>query len=168
MGRAAQGVTDKRLGVRALPPLRPPRRPNETAAGSLPSSEGASSRSSTSPLAISIISLVSWAGSRGRLRWSAIVLSQEQPERLFARSIGHRHRFKIYRRLIDWGVSSGTVNLPAPRFGIVGPVLNDHGIVVRLKIYEHAKQYAPSSYQRLVAVNPALFKVAHYPKSDPT
>lgn len=36
------------------------------AAGSLPCSSGVGSRSSTSPLAISIISLASWAGSRGR------------------------------------------------------------------------------------------------------
>jgi hypothetical protein len=83
------------------------------------------------------------------------VLGQKQLECFFARSVGHRHRFKIDRRLIDWGISPGTVNLPAPRFGIVGPDLNDDRIVVRLKISEHARQYALSSHQRLVAINRA-------------
>jgi hypothetical protein len=40
------------FSARALPPLRPPRRPLWTAAGSLPCSSGVSSRSSISPLAI--------------------------------------------------------------------------------------------------------------------
>src|SRR5436190_1403870 len=47
----------------ALPPLRPPRRPSSTAAGSRPFSI----LSSTWPVAISTISLPSWIGSRGRL-----------------------------------------------------------------------------------------------------
>ncbi len=58
----------------ALPPLRPPRRPRLTAAASFPSNDGSGSRSSTSPLAISIINLASWAGSRGRFkRFSGMV-----------------------------------------------------------------------------------------------
>jgi hypothetical protein len=59
----------------AFPPLRPPRLPRLTAAGSFPCSSGVGSRSSTSPVAISTISLASWAGSRGRLGLFVILLS---------------------------------------------------------------------------------------------
>src|SRR3984893_15356886 len=67
---AFRAISARRSGVifaaLALPPLRPPRRPRLTAAVSFPSNGGSGSRSSTSPLAISIISLASWAGSWGR------------------------------------------------------------------------------------------------------
>jgi hypothetical protein len=91
------------------------------------------------------------------------VLGQEHLERLFARSVGLCHRFKVDRRPIDRSVSPSAVNLPAPRFGMLGSVLNDHGIVVWLKI--HAKQYALSSHQRLVAVRWALYR--HRPITSP-
>jgi hypothetical protein len=63
------------LSALALPPFRPPRRPRLTAAASFPSNDGSGSRSSTSPLAISIMSLASWAGSRGRFfkRFSSMI-----------------------------------------------------------------------------------------------
>ena len=51
---------------RALPPMRPPRRPRLTAAGSLPCSSGVGSRSSTSPVAMSTMAFASWLASRGR------------------------------------------------------------------------------------------------------
>jgi hypothetical protein len=86
------------------------------------------------------------------------VLGQEHLERIFARSVGHRHRFKIDHRLIYGAASSRTVNLPAPLFGRIGSVLNDRGIVVWLKIDGHAEQYALSSHQRLVAVRWALYR----------
>jgi hypothetical protein len=41
-------------------------RPKATAAGSFPCSSAVGSRSSTSPVAISTMSLANWAGSRGR------------------------------------------------------------------------------------------------------
>ena len=86
------------------------------------------------------------------------MLGQEHLERIFARSVGHRHRFKIDHRLIYGAASSRTVNLPAPLFGRIGSVLNDRGIVVWLKIDGHAEQYALSSHQRLVAVRWALYR----------
>ncbi len=49
---AASLAADKD-SARALPPLRPPLRPSETAAGSLPCSSGVGSRSSTAPVATS-------------------------------------------------------------------------------------------------------------------
>jgi hypothetical protein len=47
--------------ARAFPPFFP----NSTAAGSLPCSSGVGSRSGVSPVAISMIRLASWLGSRG-------------------------------------------------------------------------------------------------------
>jgi hypothetical protein len=48
-----------------------PQKPRDPA-GSFPCSSGVGGRSSISPAAISTMSLASWEGSRGRLRWSLI------------------------------------------------------------------------------------------------
>ena len=54
------------FSARALPPLSPPRRPSDTAAGSLPSCAGAGLASDACPVATSVISFASWFASRGR------------------------------------------------------------------------------------------------------
>ena len=51
---------------RALARARPPFRPKEAAAGSFPCSSGVGSRSSIWPVAIPMMLLASWLGSRGR------------------------------------------------------------------------------------------------------
>lgn len=65
---AARAISARRSGVkafaRARPPFKPPSRPIITAATSRPSS--VINRSVCSPVAISVINLASWFGSRGR------------------------------------------------------------------------------------------------------
>ena len=92
--------------------------------------------------------------SRGRLGvFQSQYFGQEQLDRLFTSSASHRRRFERDRRLIYRRVSSGAVNLPAPRFGMFRPVFDDHGIVVGLEFKEHTSQYATPSPPTL-AVNP--------------
>jgi Tripartite tricarboxylate transporter family receptor len=67
--RRCDGVS---LSARAFPPFFPPRRPRSTAAGSF---VVGGSWSSTSPVAMSITSLASLLGSRGRLRCLSAMLA---------------------------------------------------------------------------------------------
>ena len=69
--------------------------------------------------------------------FSVIAPSQEQFDRLFASSMSHRYRLKRVWRLIYRCVSSGAVNLPPPRLGMLRPVFDNHGIIVGLKSHEH-------------------------------
>src|SRR5215217_268650 len=87
---------------------------------------------------ISKTSFANWMICADCLRQSDIEFSQEQFNCLFSCPVGHRHRFKIDRRLINRIISPRSINLPSPRLWMLGPVLDDHGIVFWPEILGYA------------------------------
>ena len=63
-----------------------------------------------------------------------LVLAQHQFERGLAGTIGLGHRFEIDLRMIDRTGPASAIDLPPPRFGRTGSVLDDNG---KIGVFNH-------------------------------